>query len=620
MRMFGIFFIWVMTFAVTGAAFWGYTKFVVRKRSSISAEISKYEKKWAAAVKDPATLPPPDAEDVIKEAPIGQQREVRKKVEEIKDKEQKKYNEALENAFDELGQKFEREWNLALKTFADTPTVEEFTKREVHDFHRKALEGRLTPVAALKQKRSPRTPLRIDNFSGYFVLRSDKFRDRLAELLRAKSPPLEINLHLQDDKAVYPERLKAIAEGKAPLAVFTLDALINNSEAHIKTDNKAPAAVVLLIDESRGADAVIAYPDMYASPEDLAKDKDLRIVLTGDSPSEMLARLICDKYGLSPECFIKVDPNKGVDDVYEKFLKASPTEHRIYILWEPYISRALKERPKAHKLITSEKFPSSIVDVLVVQKAYLETHRAEVQTIAQAYSDASKEYQKDQNTTVTAVQEDAKKQVAAKTMSEPLNRDDALEIVRGIAWKSLADNFESFGLGANPVSPPPLEGMIKDIAKVLSKTVAINYNVKPEMFYDAVALKDVTGGTAPIGSSDPWSKLRPVVGHLATVLVRFSSSGGGAKISDTAEDQLKEVAELLKKSSKYYLEIRGVPSDVGDAEANKALAQKRAEAVKDWLVKEGPIDANRLKAIVVEKPTEEDKKKGAGVSFILLED
>ncbi len=95
-----------------------------------------------------------------------------------------------------------------------------------------------------------------DAFSGYAPIRSSMFRDECGKY--------GIRVDYQDDGANYPQRLKNIADGKLDMAVFTYDALIKTSADM----GDFPATIVGLIDESKGADAIVAagkrYPNIDA--------------------------------------------------------------------------------------------------------------------------------------------------------------------------------------------------------------------------------------------------------------------------------------------------------------------------------------------------------------------
>src|SRR5262249_29868650 len=223
----------------------------------------------------------------------------------------------------------------------------------------------------------PRTKLAIDSFSGYSVFRSEEFRAKLT----ARS---NIKLHLADDRADYKKRIETLKSGETPLAVFTLDALINNSALF----GTPPATVVMVIDETRGADAMVSYKSALPSIDAMNRP-DLKIVLTPDSPSETLARLVRSEFKLPKlprECFVAAS---DAEDVYKRFKEADPKDPKAFVLWEPFVSKLLKEHPQAHILIDSSRFSGYIVDVLVVEKEFLKKNREDVEAIVQAYFEAA---------------------------------------------------------------------------------------------------------------------------------------------------------------------------------------------------------------------------------------
>jgi len=58
---------------------------------------------------------------------------------------------------------------------------------------------------------------------------------------------------------------------------------------------------------------------------------------------------------------------------------------------------------------------------------------------------------------------------------------------------------------------------------------------------------------------------------------------------------LNNVVQIMKENKEYNLLINGHTDNVGDDQSNMVLSQKRADAVKAYLIKNG-IDANRMKA------------------------
>ena len=81
-------------------------------------------------------------------------------------------------------------------------------------------------------------------------------------------------------------------------------------------------------------------------------------------------------------------------------------------------------------------------------------------------------------------------------------------------------------------------------------------------------------------------------GRWATQGILFET--GKATLQQESTPTLKQIAETLKQHAELRVRIEGHTDNVGSAQQNLQLSQARAAAVKDALVKEYGIDANRL--------------------------
>jgi OmpA-OmpF porin, OOP family len=79
----------------------------------------------------------------------------------------------------------------------------------------------------------------------------------------------------------------------------------------------------------------------------------------------------------------------------------------------------------------------------------------------------------------------------------------------------------------------------------------------------------------------------------ADVLFGFDSF----RIRKAAEPELHKIIYELEQRSAPSVLIEGHADSTGAAAYNQHLSQKRAEAVKDWLVKAGAPDASRYKTV-----------------------
>ncbi len=101
--------------------------------------------------------------------------------------------------------------------------------------------------------------------------------------------------------------------------------------------------------------------------------------------------------------------------------------------------------------------------------------------------------------------------------------------------------------------------------------------------------------------------------------IEFES--GKAAIKPKSYDILNLIATIFIDNKDYIVEIQGHTDNTGKAEQNKKISQKRAEAVKDYLVKKG-VPAERLSAVgygqeqpIADNKTAKGRQKNRRVEF-----
>lgn len=469
--------------------------------------------------------------------------------------------------------------------------------------------------------------LSADSFSGYAILRSPVMKKELKTL--------GIKLTIEDDHADYDARMKSLAKKDTQLAVFTIDSFIQAGE---KLGN-IPGTIVLVIDESRGADAIVAYKDAVASIEDL-NHPDAGIVLTPHSPSEFLARTVIAHFNLPllPETWMI--PADGSEEVYKAFQKEGKAEKKAFVLWEPYVSKALKESG-AHIILDSSKLEGYIVDVLVAERTFLKDNPDLVRNVVGSYLKAAYAYTGSKDTMVALIIDDAK-----ETGGESLDKETASRMVDRIQWKNTLENYGYFGIASTGggTSALNLEDMITNIRDVLVKTGALSgsflegkehtlfyasvlSDLKASNFHPAKKVDVIQGlgsGTGDLDvvrkapalsalNDDEWAALKPV-GSLKIPPIMFAR--GTARINIGSARDLDKLARQLATFPQYYLRVVGHTRAEGDLDANMKLARERAEAAYAHLMSAG-VSPSRIKAEAA-KPSGTDGDNQS-VQFILVE-
>ena len=458
----------------------------------------------------------------------------------------------------------------------------------------------VAPAGSLKVK------LALDSFSGYCVFRSPEFKKRLAAR--------KIDFECVDDKADYAKRMQSVESGETPLAVFTIDALITHTPKNVDP----PAAIVMLIDETRGADAMIAYKQGVKDVGAL-NDPRAKIVLTEGSPSETLFRVVRNQFNLTmlpgkkQDYILPANPDKGAEDVYQQFLNSRPTERKAFVLWEPYVSLALNaKKGEAQVLMDSSEFKGYIVDVLIAQQKYLNEHPDVVEAVVRTYLEVLHDQQKSRNGMAEMVLADAK--IIGEANIDTLEK--AQRVARGIWWKNTVENYDHFRVHDTPSKNlQQVIDMIDRITRVLNETrepdePTVTVGRTDKLFTASVLTKlrdlrpplhlaDQTireeEQVAALSAAD-WDRLQPV-GNLRVKKIEFSSKNKD-QLTDDAEALLTELAGELRQWPQYYLRIEGHTDAAGDREANMALAGRRAETVRTFLREQG-IAEHRIKAVAM---------------------
>ena len=441
----------------------------------------------------------------------------------------------------------------------------------------------------------------LDGFSGYAVFRSPEFERAL------KSQ--DIKLQLTDDGADYPARLAALQRGDTDLAVFTVDALVKACASA----SDLPATIVAVIDETVGADAIVAYKDTIPNIDAL-NNPDVKFILTPDSPSETLARVVMSRFKLdqlSDNPFIKV---KDAAAVVARYKQARPVDPFAYVLWEPYVTQMLKN-DRTHVVVDSSRFPSTIVDVLVASDDFISKNRGSVIAVVKAYLKANYAY-REQDQRVQLVIKDA------TAGGSNLTPEEASRLVKGVWWKNTQENLAHMGR-RRAKQLLHVEDMIAAVTAVLLDSGSIhadptagnpnylyNDSIWDELadFHPGVDQEEIRGMQLPKLNESQWDSLVEVGTARAPLLV---FARGTDRLTQRSKLLLDELAGTLQ-ATRYYVIVRGNASRRGDAEANQRLAQQRAKSVAGYLVQQG-VSADRIRAIGVQP------SGSTSVSFVLGE-
>ncbi len=114
-------------------------------------------------------------------------------------------------------------------------------------------------------------------------------------------------------------------------------------------------------------------------------------------------------------------------------------------------------------------------------------------------------------------------------------------------------------------------------------------------FHPGVDAETIRGTEMPALTDAEWNSLIEV-GTARTPTLIFAR--GTAVLTERSRSILNDLASKLQ-TTRYYVIVRGNASRRGNMEANRKLAEERANQVENYLVGRG-VDGNRIRALGVQ--------------------
>lgn len=433
----------------------------------------------------------------------------------------------------------------------------------------------------------------LDSWVGYFFIRSEESRKR-----NMQSGYL---LKITDDKADYADRMKRFAAGEYDMVVATIDSDILNAAPY-----KYPGLIFIVIDESKGGDAVYARADKVKNLNDL-RGKRVKVAFTPNSPTEHFLKVGKDRFNL-PE-LLPVDKElrvetSGSEEALQKLMAGTVD---VAGIWAPDTARAAAQSGLV-KLIGTDDTAHVIVDVLIVNTNYALKNKEVVRRFLINYFYTMKYYKDNPEILRTEIAKES-----------GLSVEQADVMIKGLVWYGLVDNCTQWlGIAA------PGESSREMIVDAINSTVDVLMsngdftenplpNGNPYLIFSRDLLGEIYTGefaayskasATPIPgsleakftplSADAWST-RPEWGTLKVEPIIFQS--GTARLTDDGKASLDVMVDKLKSFPNARAKVVGHTNTQGDPEENKKLSLERATAVRQYMIATYRIDPNRLFAV-----------------------
>jgi outer membrane protein OmpA-like peptidoglycan-associated protein/ABC-type nitrate/sulfonate/bicarbonate transport system substrate-binding protein len=457
-------------------------------------------------------------------------------------------------------------------------------------------EDRQQKITSDATKTKGKIKIAVDNWIGYFPLQSQEMKQYMRKA--------GWNLICEDDHANYDQRMARLKAGEIDFAVATVDSYILNGARY-----NFPGAIIMVIDESKGGDAIVARKEKVASLDDFKGKQDLRVAFTPDSPSHHLAKATADHFSvpeLLPSGSLRIE-TEGSEKARQKLLAG---EAEVAILWEPDVSFALRQKEFV-KILGTEDTEKLIVDILIADRDFAQENPEVVTLLLTNYFRTLKKFREDPDSLYRQVEK-----------ATQLSEASIKSMLEGVKWANFIENCEKW-FGIETAGGYAYEGVIDTIestVNILIHSGDFSKNPIPDedpfrltnrSFLETLLIQGIGGFAAGIKSqtqepansiearfppldASGWNSLKEV-GTLKVEPIVFQH--GANELDIFAKQVVDEAVERLKHYPNFRLKIEGHTGTRGNEQENIRLSSERAEAVARYLTVIYNIDKNRIRTI-----------------------
>ncbi|HEV2761458.1 MAG TPA: phosphate ABC transporter substrate-binding/OmpA family protein [Pyrinomonadaceae bacterium] len=391
---------------------------------------------------------------------------------------------------------------------------------------------------------------------------------------------LDVKFVLLEDPAA---KLAAFRRGEVDIMWDTVDNWAR--EASILADQNQKAKSVLLQDWSRGGDGIASLASIK-SIEDL---KGKKVACTQFTPSHFLLLYLLAQSGLSPDDRAAVERNIT-------FVQDAPSAANIFkarqvdaaVTWEPDLSAVVAARgDEAHVLVSTSAASNIIADTLVARQEILDQYPETVRDFVRGWFDG-----------IEMMKTDPTAGYAAVGRALKLDEETVSGMLSGLKLTPYADNAQFYGLTGGHAH---YETLFDTAFVIWRKKALVSRAVNAKDWADPrfiQALASVYPGQKveeqQVAARQPSERDRAIINKQ----IQIHFTPGSDEIMAGSFFVLDQLGETMTSFGNTVLRVEGNTDATGNPAANMTLSERRALAVKNYIVKNFPnIPPTRFQTI-----------------------
>lgn len=393
---------------------------------------------------------------------------------------------------------------------------------------------------------------------------------------------IKVNFNVMDQFDV---TRSALASNKIDMVWATVDAF--SSEAQDLSLPPNYVQVVFPTDCSDGGDVVVVR-------EGINSVNDLRgktIAFAALSPSHSFLMNLLEAGNMTMSDVNVVEMNSPTDAT------AAFTSGDVdaAVVWAPDDQTCLQQVRGSHALASTKTTSNLIYNVFLAKREYLTSHHDQVVKLFEGWMVANQEL-KDDNSARNRVA-----RALVNYMGGWTSENEALSAMNNVKFLTVGDVKNLMGMNSNFRGATASDiytrfgALYKEAGKIDRTPPSWNNVFDRSITSDVVAAlgsKDQGEGRKTFTPVNNDIASRPA---LATKPVTINFATGQYKLDNDAMNTIdREFGFIIKTNRDARIRVVGNTDNVGNANANKALSLKRANAVKAYLVEQYDSDPNRF--------------------------
>jgi NitT/TauT family transport system substrate-binding protein len=391
---------------------------------------------------------------------------------------------------------------------------------------------------------------------------------------------LDVELVLIEDPAA---KFAAFQAGQIDVMWDTVDSWAREASV-LAEGGKVKGRAIIMEDWSRGGDGIVSLSSIKSIEELAGK----RVATTEFTPSHWLLLYLLSQSGLTGEQRTAIEKSLIITQdapAAAAMFKSSKVDAAV--TWEPDLSGAVSARgDEAHILISTSAATNVIADVLVARQDIIDSAPESLAAFVAGWFEGIEMMKKDPAGT-------------NKIIGDSLKLDDETVsgMLSGLKLTPWADTAQFFGLTGGKAHFETLFDTAFRIWRkkgVVTRPVGGNDQFEPK-FVAALASKypGQKVEEPKLQARKPSTKDTPILNKTLTI----NFTPGSDEIMPGSFFTLDSLGETMISFGNTYLRIEGNTDATGKRDTNVALSERRAESVKQYLIKTFNIPAERFQTL-----------------------